>query len=395
MGKKYVVRPGVGDPSQYSQEINLISPDGQPWTALQPRTLSAGRTIVLGDSVDEGARGASPVPNDDAGQSWFSEACIRSGQRMRFYRNAGVAGETTTQMLARVNSDVIAYSPDYCVIGGPTNDHGADFPESTTRANYAAMVNILRAAGITPVIRNAVPIGNANKYKIERHNAWLASWGLTQGIHIMDVYTPMVDVLTGGPKAGFTTDGIHPSATGRAAIAAAVAANLPAFFRGSVPLTTNQTDAANLATGGTFAVDTDANGYADGWVLGGGTFTPSLVADATILGQWQQSSIATTGLGYWQQQITTGWAVGDRVAIGALIDKPAGTSVSVSLAYSGGTKTIALLDNAGAFTKGTLWAEGVIPAGTTTVHARVSMNLAAGSVKIGRLTALNLTALGL
>lgn len=32
MGKKYVVRPGSGDPSAFSSEINLINPDGTPWT---------------------------------------------------------------------------------------------------------------------------------------------------------------------------------------------------------------------------------------------------------------------------------------------------------------------------------------------------------------------------
>lgn len=31
MGKKFVVRPGSGDPSQYSSEISLIGPDGKPW----------------------------------------------------------------------------------------------------------------------------------------------------------------------------------------------------------------------------------------------------------------------------------------------------------------------------------------------------------------------------
>lgn len=43
MGKKYIVRPGAGDPSQYAGEINLVGEDGKPWA----ETLSSTYATVL------------------------------------------------------------------------------------------------------------------------------------------------------------------------------------------------------------------------------------------------------------------------------------------------------------------------------------------------------------
>ena len=365
---------------------NMFSPDAIFGTVFRK---NIGSTVVaLGDSIESTASTLSD------GASIFSLICILSNQKIRFLGNAGVPGNTTTQMLARIETDVIALKPDICLVGGPTNDHGANMTETETRANYTKIVSILRNNGITPLFRNAVPIDNANNYKIERHNLWLSHWCRAQSISILDYYTPSVDPLTGGPKTGYTDDGIHPNGVGREAIANYVVTRLPSYMQGFVHLTQSQVDDTNLVAGGTFAVDTNADGYADNWVLGGGTITPSLITDANIVGKWQQVSIATSSLGYIQQQITTGWAVGDKLAIGCLVDKPAGTSAAIKLAFSGGGSIQPLYDYSKALT-GTIWAEGTVPAGTTTLFARLSVNLGAGSVKVARFTVLNLTALGL
>src|SRR5213595_1243007 len=359
---------------------DMFASDG-PMNSVIRRNI--GSTVVaLGDSIESTA---STAPD---GANIMSLLCIKSNQKMRFLANKGVPGETTTQFLARIQTDVVALKPDICLIGGPTNDHGANFTEATTRANYAAMVTILRAEGITPIIRTTVPINNANSYKIKRHNLWLKYWARANNIAVLDIHTPMVDPLNSGPLAGYTDDGIHPNSVGREAIVNYLVTRLPAYLNGSVPLTTAQVDETNLVSGGTFAVDTNADGYADGWVLGGGTPTPSLITDSTIVGKWQQISMADATLGYYQQQITTGWVVGDKLAIGCLIDKAAGTSAAVKLAFSGGTSIQPLYDYSKALT-GTLWAEGVVPAGTTTVFARISANAGAGAVKVAQFTVLN------
>ena len=66
--------------------------------------------------------------------------------------NAGKAGETTSQMLRRFNTDIVASHPTYCTIMGGGNDCYSLTPVDTIMNNIIQMVNMCLANNIVPIV---------------------------------------------------------------------------------------------------------------------------------------------------------------------------------------------------------------------------------------------------
>lgn len=269
--------------------------------ATPPYALNGAYTAVIGDSIDQGAT---------VGTSWWNETCRLSGQRMRQYVNAGVGGNTTTQMLARIQTDIIALNPrpDVCVIGGCTNDFGNDISAATTQQNYIDMVSALRTAGIRPAIRNCPSNNNAgtgqfNTIALRRqgvldHNSWLQSYCASEGIHLFDVFAPTYD--GSGLSTSLSDDGTHFNSAGCHVAALYVSQRLPDYFRtAAVPyLTALSVDANNLFVNGIFVGDTNADGLANNW-SSTSISSPSIEANAfDDVGNWQNFATTTGTTGY-------------------------------------------------------------------------------------------------
>lgn len=256
-----------------------------------PFSATGAYAAVIGDSID--AIGVD---------SWFDECCRATGQRMRWYANKGVAGNTTAQMVARITADIVNLSPrpSVCVIGGPTNDHGTGVALSTTQANVQSMVATLRAAGIVPIMRNCPSNNNAgaapyNTVALRRQavldfNAWLATYCAGEGIPILDIFTPTYDGT--GLNTSYTTDGTHLNDAAHAGCIAAaeyIAAHLPAILNTAARpyLTRLSADPLNVIVNGIFVGDANADGIADGWFTGGVTSPSLTVNDVDGVGNWQ------------------------------------------------------------------------------------------------------------
>lgn len=71
--------------------------------------------------------------------------------------NRGIAGDTTTGMLVRLQRDVFDEGPDFVIIAGGLNDFvmGADIAQ--TCSNMMAIVNQCIARGIMPVVGIPIP----------------------------------------------------------------------------------------------------------------------------------------------------------------------------------------------------------------------------------------------
>jgi len=252
-------------------------------------------TIVLGDSIDAGS-------ND----GWWDQLCVRSNQRMTGLRNSGIGGQATSVFMQRIQADVIAWAPGLCVLGGPTNDHsaGSGITPAQTRANYDSMLATLRAAGIDVAVRNCPPVdvagGVANtiaarRALVEDHNAWLDGWGKLNGVHVFDIWTPLVDPATGGFLSGYASDGVHPVALGIDAAVEYLLPRIPSRFVGSVLLPSRQGQSGNLFTNGLFTIDANANGQADNWsfVNTAGVTTTIVAGTGDEKGSWQRVQTTT------------------------------------------------------------------------------------------------------
>jgi lysophospholipase L1-like esterase len=137
--------------------------------------------------------------------------------------NAGIAGQTTAQVLERFKSDVLGHGYVRVVILCGTNDVLQHTPNLITEAtdNLAAMAKIATNAGVEVVLSELPPAMSSGvdlNATISQLNASIAQLALQQGYLVVDYFTPMF----GHPE--FFLDGIHPNSAGYAVMAKALAA---------------------------------------------------------------------------------------------------------------------------------------------------------------------------
>ena len=163
----------------------------------QPRTA----IVFLGDSIT---------------QSWDTAAAFPNLHAI----NAGISGETTSQMLLRFDRDVLQQQPAYLVILGGTNDLLHDVPLSATEANIVQMIVMARLNGIQPILCSVLPTSPAwyderPPQQIIALNRWLESTAAADGLEFVNYYPHF---LSSDKQLlpGVTLDGLHPNAAGYA-----------------------------------------------------------------------------------------------------------------------------------------------------------------------------------
>lgn len=139
----------------------------------------------------------------------------------------GISGQTSYQMLLRFSSDVVALHPKIVVISAGTNDiaeNAGPYDENRTMDNIAAMVDIAKANGITPVIACVLPAGGFkwrpsitdSMDKIQSLNSRIKAYAVSNGIYFVDYFTPLVnsDHTAMNPDFAVDTPAVHPNAAG-------------------------------------------------------------------------------------------------------------------------------------------------------------------------------------
>jgi lysophospholipase L1-like esterase len=110
---------------------------------------SKGKTVIcFGDSITEGM-GAGP------GEDYPS---VLSGMIGRPVINAGVSGNTTSDALKRIDTDVLARDPRLVIVILGANDFFQKVPKAETFANLAKIVEKVQARGAAVAI-GVVKIG--------------------------------------------------------------------------------------------------------------------------------------------------------------------------------------------------------------------------------------------
>jgi len=143
----------------------------------------------------------------------------------RPYINRGISGQTTPQMLARFEQDVVHLHPAAVLILAGTNDIAGNTGPATPQMiedNFAAMVAIARQNNIKVILASITPAG-AYPWKpgidpvppIRELNQWLKNYANTQRLTYADYYTAMA-TPKGAMKPGLSSDGVHPTNEGYA-----------------------------------------------------------------------------------------------------------------------------------------------------------------------------------
>lgn len=226
-----VVRlPLIGSPSEGSKPadgtglsitIGSVTDSVGGWVG---RSLAGQRTIVLfGDSRTANATGISASTAKYLAFDWFGwgQAHVPGGPVFQVIANAGIGGNTTAQMKARIQTDVFALNPHAMTIWGGTNDAwvtAADVDASV--ANMTSMIGDARARGIHVfLISETVCNTKTTSFNllVMRYNDLLREFALaTPGVEYWDFNSQIIDPLNASLNtvANVTYDGLHLSATG-------------------------------------------------------------------------------------------------------------------------------------------------------------------------------------
>lgn len=171
--------------------------------------------------------------------NWLAMANASAGYPASFIRNAGVSGNTTAQMAARVTADVVAYNPKVCLVLGGTNDAAAGTGSAVTIANLISIFDALVGAGIRPVACTVPPRTGISapeeRETISGTNTWLRDnfQSLYPTGKLCDWFSVLSeDGNVDNPVDAYFSDGIHFNAAGAAAAAAVLAVVLAALIGG-------------------------------------------------------------------------------------------------------------------------------------------------------------------
>jgi len=182
--------------------------------AVIPTRLPA---VTLGDSIT-------------ASQSWFSLANAQIGSKCTLSYNAGVPGQTTSQILARVSADVIARAPSIVTVLGGTNNIGAatTIDPAPIIADLTSIVSQI-LAGTTAKIAlgtitprehtSGVALSASQIAAVTAVNDWVKAQG-TSRVSVVD-WAPAMSVGGDGltPDLSLFSDHVHPNDAGQVVMA--------------------------------------------------------------------------------------------------------------------------------------------------------------------------------
>jgi lysophospholipase L1-like esterase len=177
--------------------------------------------VFLGDSITEG---------------WMDK---RPGFFTRGRVDRGIGGQTSSQMVLRMMSDVVELKPKAVHIMAGTNDIAGNTGPMTphmTQDNFRMMVAIAQRHGIRVLLASIPPAasfpwrpGLETRKPIAAMNAWLKQFARESGSIWVD-YWPVLNDDTGSMKPGFASDGVHPTEAGYDAMATVIEPILHRLF---------------------------------------------------------------------------------------------------------------------------------------------------------------------
>lgn len=208
------------DPTPTSSPLpseTAVSTD-PPAVAATPAPIKVYSFVAMGDSL-------TAWPTDG---SW-PDRLDKGDANLKILKNAGVPGDTTAQMRARFDRDVLAYKPNVVFILGGTNDVGHKISQATTIANLKAMVLAAKAKGIRVFLMTIPPDSYTSiAPEIDSLNAAITSLGNATAVVVIDIHAQLsTDAGVFWPQ--YTSDGLHFSVLGANMVATLVHSRVSRF----------------------------------------------------------------------------------------------------------------------------------------------------------------------
>lgn len=184
------------------------------------------KIVFFGDSITESGRNL--LDPNDLGVGYVK---IAAGKLRLLYPdtqftflNRGVGGERTTELLQRVQTDVVDEHPDFVVLEVGINDVWWRFAkgEETTpqkfRENYTALVDAIAGMGakLFLVQPYALKMGDKARFRpfLAKYNEIIREIASERGLTLIPVDEVFMGVTQDIDPSQFSTDGVHPTHRG-------------------------------------------------------------------------------------------------------------------------------------------------------------------------------------
>ena len=143
---------------------------------------------------------------------------------------AGVGGNRSVEMLARLDRDALSAKPDWLLLSCGVNDVcSRSVSLEKFKKNITAIVDQAQAAGIKVMIITPTPIYEDSvsefSIKLVDYVAFLIQLAKERNLPLADPYTAYLDYIKSQPKGlnhYITIDGVHPNPDGHRLIATSV-----------------------------------------------------------------------------------------------------------------------------------------------------------------------------
>jgi lysophospholipase L1-like esterase len=286
---------------------------------------------VIGDSITDFGWGTNSIYEGKNLRGYYVWALARLGQRLKFLKDGGVAGDTTAQMLARIDAYIGSQVPAWTWILGGTNDAAGLVPLDTTTANLTAILDKIEAAGGRCLLLTVPPRTGASaaiNTRINEINNWIRRQGFTRpNLLVADIFPKLAADTNYGYRTGASQDNVHPLPHGAALMGEVVANVVDPFIPKLSPLPSAITDGVNritnaLMTGTGGTANAGGTGQvADSWLVSAvdgvaSVFECSKVARTDgVAGVWQQVHVTSGQVkAHWHVPYAAGagYTFGDR-----------------------------------------------------------------------------------
>ena len=227
----------VLDEGEYFWRVRALTSDNQPLTNWSDKNSSNSfavkhqvRFCALGDSITHGG-GSISVPPSTAIYNWETYCAIP-------VKNLGRSGDTTAELLARFENDVLPFRPEVLFIMAGVNDYRSNILGWESVENLSLLRDKCERNGIKPVFMTPTPLNPAQIQKVnfvelppvdwQEHQKFICDWIRSQEFYI-DVNEKLTDA-DGNLIESLSVDGLHPDAEGKKIIGEAVAAWLDKYL---------------------------------------------------------------------------------------------------------------------------------------------------------------------
>jgi lysophospholipase L1-like esterase len=212
------IQPSPPSPTDSPSPTPTTVPTNPPTPPKTPAPVKVYTFVAMGDSLT-----AWPPEGP-----WPSRL-DKGDANLRILNNAGVPGDTTADMRARFDGDVLAYKPNVVFILGGTNDLGHNVSQGTTIANLKAMVLAAKSKGIRVFLMTIPPDSYTSMSPyIDALNAAIVRLGNATSVVVIDIHSTL-STTTGVYVKKFTSDGLHFSVLGASTVASAVHSRVSRF----------------------------------------------------------------------------------------------------------------------------------------------------------------------